>query len=118
MVGDEGSIHFADFYLHCVLQESSSDEIHVLSFKTLQWSSFLIDFIVFIILIVFDIISDWGTGSWLYLKDIIVAIFVDTSAVDLGSKENLIVHVRISIVIGNSFLSLPWHYGLGFLFLV
>lgn len=85
MVSDKGSIHPPDLNLHDIFQKSTTNQIEILPFKTFQLAPFRMDFIVKILFEIFNIISDWSTGSRLYFEYEWLPFLVIAHAIDLGT---------------------------------
>lgn len=115
MVSDKCPIHFANFYLHHVFQEPTSYQVKILTLKTLVESSFCCYFVIFVILVVFNIVTNRCTSSRLDLKDVWFPIFIIAHAVDLRSEHYLVVNFRVTIIIFHFFGNYALHHAVSLL---
>lgn len=99
VVGNKSAIHSSDLELEGILDKSSSDEIVILSFETFEFALLFVDWIVHVILIPLNVISDGCTGSGFYFENKRFAGLVVVTAIDLRSQEQVIVCDSVSVIV-------------------
>lgn len=83
MIGNKSTIHPANFNLHGILHKTTPNKIKIFPLKTLISPSNRVNIIIFIILIIFDIISNWSTCSWFDFENKWLTILIITTAIYL-----------------------------------
>lgn len=99
VVGNKSAIHSSDLELESILDESSSDEIVVLSFEAFKFTLLFIDWIVHIILIPLNVVSDGCTSSGFDFENKRFPGLVVVAAIDLWTEEQVIVCDCVPVIV-------------------
>lgn len=118
MIGNESSFHSPNFDLHNVFKESSANKIKILSLKTFIYPSNFVYFVIFIVKIILNIVSNWCTSSWFYLKNKRISILVIWKTIYLWSKHHLAINFHISVIIIDIMYLFSSHESICLLFFV
>ena len=89
VISDKGSIHSPDLALHYVLEEATADQVVELSLIGRVLTLVFHDFVVQVVYVIEDLVTEDGRGTSLKLEDNAVALCIDALSVDLRAEHKV-----------------------------